>query len=84
MKLYRFEDVVAFYDRTQSYLSQHEAKQSLLLSFIQAIVKSPERCSDPHLALVEDKGEVVAIAIRPFPSISCCLSYPIYPPYNRS
>ena len=66
MKLYRFEDVVAFYDRTQSYLSQHEAKQSLLLSFIQAIVKSPERYSDPYFALVEDKGEIVAVVIRPF------------------
>lgn len=65
MKLHRFEDVIAFHDRTQPYLLQHEAQQYVLLSFIKALVKSPKRDSElPYLAIVEEQGEIVAIAIR--------------------
>lgn len=58
MKLYRFEDVVAFHDRTQPYLLQHEAQQYVLLSFIKALMEFPKRNSEPpYLAIVEEQGE---------------------------
>jgi predicted GNAT family acetyltransferase len=64
MKLYRFEDVVAFHDRTQPYLLQHEAQQYVLLSFIKALIKFPERYSEPpYLAIVEEHGKIVAITV---------------------
>jgi len=64
MQLYRFEDAVAFHDRTQSYLLQHEAQQYVLLSFIKVLIKSPERYSElPYLATVEEQEEIVAIAV---------------------
>lgn len=66
MKLYRFEDAVAFHDRTQPYLLQHELQQSFLLSSIKTLIQSPEQSPDsPYLATVEEHGEIVAIAIRP-------------------
>jgi RimJ/RimL family protein N-acetyltransferase len=40
MKLYRFEDVIEFYNRTQSYLLQHEAEHYILLGFLEARIKS--------------------------------------------
>jgi len=68
MKLYRFEDASAFHDRTQHYLLQHEPQQYVLLSFIKALIKSPERFPEPpYLAIVEEHGEIVAIAICPLP-----------------
>lgn len=67
MKLYRFEDAIAFHDRTQPYLLQHEAQQYVLLSFIKALIKFPERYSEPpYLAIVEEHGKTVAIAVRLF------------------
>lgn len=64
MKLSRFEDAIAFHDRTLPYLLQHEAQQYVLISFIKALIKSPERFPElPYLATVEDHGEIVAIAV---------------------
>ncbi len=42
MKVYRFEDAIAFHDRTQPYLLQHEPQQYVLLSLIKALIKSPQ------------------------------------------
>ncbi len=64
MQLYRFKAAVAFHDRTQPYLLQHEAQQYVLLSFIKALIKFPERYSEPpYLATVEEQEEIVAIAV---------------------
>ncbi len=68
MKLYRFEDAIAFHDCTQSYLLQQEAQHYFLFSIITKLMKSPERyCESPYLAIVEDDGQIVAIASLPFP-----------------
>lgn len=64
MKLYRFEDVVAFRDRIQPYLLQHELQHGVLLSNIIMLMQSLERYSEPpYFALVEEQGKIVVIAI---------------------
>jgi uncharacterized protein len=68
MKLYRFEDVIEFYDRTQPYLLQHEAEHYILLGFLEARIKFPEHYSEsPYLATVEEDGKIIAVAVCLFP-----------------
>ena len=64
MKLYRFKDVIEFYNRTQSYLLQHEAEHYILLGFLDARIKFPEQYAEsPYLATVEEDGKIIAVAI---------------------
>lgn len=65
MKLHRFEDIQAFYDRTQTYLLHHEAEHNLLLGISNSLLNYPDRYPNPpYLITVEREDEIVAIAIR--------------------
>ncbi len=64
MKLYRFDDVIEFYNRTQSYLLQQEAQHYILLGFLEARIKFPEHYTEsPYLATVEEDGKIIAVAV---------------------
>lgn len=69
MQLHRFDDVHAFWTRTQDYLLQSPAEHNLLVGLLTTLQKNPERYPEqPYLALVSsDKphiDEILAIALR--------------------
>jgi uncharacterized protein len=65
MKLHKFDSIDKFWDKTQAYLLQNEAKNSLLLAVAHTLLHNPSRYPDPpYLVMVECDGEVVATAIR--------------------
>jgi predicted GNAT family acetyltransferase len=68
MQLHRFENIQAFYDRTQNYLLHYEAEHNLLLGISDSLLNYPDHYSNPpYLITVEQEGEVVAIAMRTLP-----------------
>ena len=65
MQLHRFDSIDKFWDKTQTYLLQHEAENNVLLGVVHTLLHNPERYpAPPYLAMVEIDGEVVATAIR--------------------
>lgn len=73
MQLYRFEDAIAFYDRTQSYLTQHEIQHGVLLGIIKTLIKSPEQQSEaPYLAIVEEEGNIIACCFADSARVAAC------------
>ncbi|PSB18627.1 GNAT family N-acetyltransferase [filamentous cyanobacterium CCP2] len=65
MQLHRFDHIQAFYDRSQTYLLQHEAEHNLLLGISHTLLNYPDRYPNPpYLVTVEQSGEIVAIAMR--------------------
>jgi uncharacterized protein len=65
VQLHRFDSIDKFWDKTQTYLLQHEAENNVLLGVIQTLRCNPDRYPDPpYLAMVEIDGNVVATAIR--------------------
>ena len=65
MQLHRFDDIKEFCDRTQAYLLQSEAEHNLLLVISHTLLHHPDRYPNlPYLAIVEIKGQIVAVAIR--------------------
>jgi predicted GNAT family acetyltransferase len=65
MKLQRFQDAKQFYQRSQDYLLQYEAHNSLLFSITSLLLHHPDRYPfSPYLATVEADDQVVAVAIR--------------------
>jgi uncharacterized protein len=68
MELHRFESASQFYDRAETYLLANEALHNLMLGVSKALVRHPERYPlRPYLAIVEEQGEVVAVAMRTSP-----------------
>lgn len=66
MQLQRFTDPQAFYDRVAPFLMTHEAENNLPLGLVAALMQDIQRYGDdpPYLALVEDDGQVVHMALR--------------------
>jgi hypothetical protein len=73
MQLHRFEDPQAFYDRVEPFLLAHEAENNLPLGLVGALIEDLHRYGDdpPYMALVEEDGQVVHVALRtpPFNAI---------------
>lgn len=63
MQLTRFENADAFYQRVESFLLAHEAEHSLILGLCSTLIGQPGYYPNPYLALVEDRGTVVAVAL---------------------
>ena len=61
MRLIRFENVTEFIRHVEPFLVNREAENNLLLGLIPLALNYS---SAPYLACVEDKGEVVAVALR--------------------
>jgi uncharacterized protein len=65
MELHKFDTIDKFWDKTQTYLLQHEAENNVLLAVVHTLLHNPTRYPDPpYLAMVEIDGDVVATAIR--------------------
>jgi uncharacterized protein len=65
VQLHRFDSIDKFWDKTQAYLLQNDAENSELLGVVQTLLSNADRYPDPpYLVMVEDKGEIVATAIR--------------------
>ena len=64
MQLKRFDDAAAFYDRAWSFLIAREAEHNLMLGLRSALIQGGVYQYPPYLAVVEDAGEVVAVAMR--------------------
>jgi uncharacterized protein len=65
VQLHRFDSIGKFWDKTQTYLLQHEAENNMLLGIAHTLRNNPARYPDPpYLAMVESDGKVVATAIR--------------------
>jgi predicted GNAT family acetyltransferase len=69
MQVVRFVDPDAFARRVEPFLLRHEAEHNLALGIIGGLRRPlqpapPSPRQPPYLALVEDAGEVVAVAVR--------------------
>jgi uncharacterized protein len=65
VQLHRFDSIDKFWDKTQTYLLQHEAENNVLLGIAHTLRNNPTRYPNPpYLAMVEIGGEIVATAIR--------------------
>lgn len=65
MKLVRYGDVEAFYERVETFLLAREAEQNLLLGISATLRRQPGYYSaEPYLAVVEQDGAVALVAMR--------------------
>jgi uncharacterized protein len=76
MRVRRFDDARAFAERAEPYLMAHEAVHCLPLGLIGALAHGLDPdAPPPYLALVEDAGRVVSVALRT-PPFNLVLSLP--------
>lgn len=69
MQFRRFDHVKEFWQYAQNYLLQYEAEHNALLGVLHTLLHYPERYPElPHLALVQNSGEILAIALRTPPN----------------
>jgi len=65
MQLTRFADIDAFAARVEPYLLAHEATHCLMLGLLSTLPHGPMPADEtPYMALVEDQGAVVLVAMR--------------------
>lgn len=65
MKLVRYGDVDAFYERVEAFLLAREAEHNLLLGISATLLQQPGYYStQPYLATVEQDGEIALVAMR--------------------
>jgi len=65
MDLKRYADVTEFYQRAEPYLLAHEAEHCLILGICSALLRNTQPLEpETYLAIVEDAGNVVAVALR--------------------
>ncbi len=74
MQLTTFPDVAQFSQRAEPFLMTHEAEHNLLLGICSGLLAQPAPQPDdapPYLAVIEDDGEVIAVAVRtpPYPLV---------------
>ena len=71
MKLQRFGNPVEFCDRAEPYLLQNEVAHNLPLRLCKSFREDNYHLKPSYLAVVEQTGEIVAVAIRtpPFPFV---------------
>ncbi len=84
MKLNRYQQAEAFYDRVNHYLLSHEAENNLLLRIARSLVRTPDQMNDrvylatvereqPEAKQPEAEQPIVAVAIHT-PPYPLCLS----------
>ena len=61
MKVVRYKDAEAFYERVEAYLLPHEAEHNLIFGLLSSIRQHPANFPDAIMALVEDEGAGGAI-----------------------
>ncbi|HEY9835015.1 MAG TPA: GNAT family N-acetyltransferase [Stenomitos sp.] len=65
MKLKHLTQANEDYERTRSFLLQHEAYHSLMFGLLDTIIYSPHRFkAQPYVALVEQNDDVLAVALQ--------------------
>ncbi len=65
MQLARFADIDEFAARVELYLLAHEATHCLMLGLLSTLPRGPMPADEiPYMALVEDAGAVVLVAMR--------------------
>jgi predicted GNAT family acetyltransferase len=64
MQLKRFENAAEYYERVKPFLVAHEAEHNVMLGICSTLIQTDIYQSPPYLAYVEDKGEIVAVAMR--------------------
>ncbi len=64
MRLERFDDTAEFYGCAQAFLLAREAEHNLMLGLCAALRQGNVYQQPPYLAVVEDEGEVIAVAMR--------------------
>ncbi len=65
MQLERLSDIVEFAARVEPYLLAHEATHCLILGLLATLPRGPMPADEiPYMALVEDEGAVVLVAMR--------------------
>ena len=65
MKLKHLTEANQDYERTRSFLLQHEAYHSLMFGLLDTILYSPHRFkSQPYVAMVEENDTVLAVALQ--------------------
>lgn len=76
MRIERFDDVRAFYDRAGGFLAEREAQHCVLLGWERPLTNDPHTYGphDPYLAAALDGDEVVGVAGRT-PPHAVCLSW---------
>jgi predicted GNAT family acetyltransferase len=68
MRLIRYDSVERFYARAEPFLLAHEADHNLPLGICSNLLSQPEQYDEPpYLSVVEEGGEVAAVAIRTSP-----------------
>ena len=68
MDLTRYADPAAFASRAQPFLLRHEAEHNLILGLVGALQRQPVPGRRPYLAILEEGGEVLAVALRTPPN----------------
>lgn len=65
MQLARYTDIDEFAARVEPYLLAHEATHCLMLGLLSTLPRGPMPADEiPYMALVEDEGAVVLVAMR--------------------
>lgn len=64
MQLKRFENVAEFYEQVKPFLLEHEVEHNVILGLCATLIQTDIYQTEPYLALVENEGDVVAVALR--------------------
>jgi uncharacterized protein len=65
MHLSRYTDVEAYYRRAEPFFLAHEAEHNLQLGLCTTLLRQPEIYPlPPYLGVVEEDGEIIAVALR--------------------
>lgn len=65
MQLSRYTDAASFYQRAEPFLLAHEAEHNLQLGICTTLLRQPDVYPlPPYLGVVEEDGEVIAVALR--------------------
>src|SRR5262245_58820598 len=74
VQLKRFENAAEYYERVKPFLMTQEAAHCVMLGVCATLIQTDIYQQPPYLAYVEDKGEIVAAAMRT-PPYNLLLSY---------
>lgn len=65
MQLSRYTDAASFYQRAEPFFLAHEAEHNLQLGICTTLLRQPEVYPlPPYLGVVEEHGEIIAVALR--------------------
>jgi predicted GNAT family acetyltransferase len=64
VQLKRFENAAEFYEQVKPFLVAHEAEHNVMLGICSTLIQTDIYQFPPYLAYIEDKGQIVAAAMR--------------------